>query len=272
MRMRVCLIVMLSLATGLPVSTQGPSPVGPPRGTVVLASAQTPVILTRFIELAGGAGSPIVLVPTAALNKPGGPQIGFPSSTPPDAALKALGAKDVTVIHTFDRAVADSDAFVEPLTRAAGVWFAGGLPEYLLDSYADTRVVVELRKVLDRGGVVGGLSAGAVALASETVNGSLGADRQWVVRPAFGFLRGVAFQPHAQATPKMESWMVKRIDLVRISADNATAWVVRGDVAEIVGGGNAYVYEPGATTADARFDTLRAGDRYDLAARRKLAR
>jgi cyanophycinase-like exopeptidase len=271
MRMRVCLIVMLSLVTGLPVSTQGPSSVGPSRGTVVLASAQTPVILTRFIELAGGAESPIVLVATAALNKPGGPQIGFRSSTP-DAALKALGAKNVTVIHTFDRAVADSDAFVEPLTRAAGVWFAGGMPEYLLDSYADTRVVVELRKVLDRGGVIGGISAGAVVLASETVNGSLGADRQWVVRRAFGFLRGVAFQPHAQATPKMESWMVKRTDLVRIASDNAAAWVVRGDVAEIVGDGNAYVYEQAATAAGARFDTLRAGDRYDLAARRKLVR
>ena len=270
--MRVFLILMLSLTAGLPVSTQSPPTVGPPRGTVVLASAQTPVILMHFIELAGGADASIVLVPTAALNKPGGPQIGFPSSNPPESALKAQGAKNVTVIHTFDRSVADSDAFVEPLTRAGGVWFAGGLPEYLLDSYADTKAVAELRKVLDRGGVIGGISAGAVVLGSETVNGSLGDDRQWVLRRAFGFLRGVAFQPHAQSTPKMESWMLKRTDLCRIAADNATAWVIRGDVAEIVGGGNAYVWEPGANAVDARFDTLRAGDRYDLAARRKVAR
>ena len=135
--MRVLLIVVLSFATVLPVSTQGPSPVGPPRGTGVLASAQTPVILTRFIELAGGADSPIVLIPTAALQKPGGSQI-FVSSSPP-AALQVLGAKNVAVIHTFDRAAADSDAFVEPLTHATGVWFAGGMPEYILDSYATPR-------------------------------------------------------------------------------------------------------------------------------------
>ena len=97
---------------------------------------KTPVILTRFIELAGGADSPIVLIPTAALNKPGRPQIGFRSSTPPETALKAQGAKNVTVMPTFDRAVADSDTFVEPLTRACGVWFAGGLPENLLDAVA----------------------------------------------------------------------------------------------------------------------------------------
>jgi len=269
---RVFLIGALSLAAGLQVSTQSPSTVGPPRGTVVLASAQTPLILTRFIELAGGADSPIVLVPTAALNKPGGPQIGFASTNPPETALKAQGAKNVTVLHTFDRAVADSDTFVEPITRAAGVWFAGGMPEYLLDAYADTKVVVELRKVLERGGVVGGISAGAVVLATETVNGSLSADRQWVVRRAFGLLRGVAFQPHARPAPRMESWMVKRTDLLRIAADNATAWIVRGDVAEIIGDGNAYAYERGADVADAAFDTLRASDRYDLAARRMVAR
>jgi cyanophycinase-like exopeptidase len=270
--MRVFLIVVLSFAAGLPVSTQGPSPVGPPRGTVVLASAQTPVILTRFIQLAGGADSPIVLILTAALNKPGGAQIGFAPSNPPDTALKAQGAKNVTVLHTFDRVVADSDTFVEPLTRAAGVWFAGGMPEYLLDTYSDTKVVAELRKVLDRGGVIGGISAGAMVLASDAVNGSLSADRQWVVRRAFGFLRGVAFQPHAQPAPRMQAWMMTRTDLLHIAADNATAWVVRGNVAEIVGEGNAFVYERGANAADARFDTLRAGDRYDLAARRTVAR
>ena len=270
--MRVLLIGALSLAAGFQVFTQSPSTVGPSRGTVVLASAQTPLILTRFIELAGGADSPIVLVPTAALSKPGGPQIGFAPSNPPETALKAQGAKNVTVLHTFDRAVADSDTFVEPITRAAGVWFAGGMPEYLLDAYADTQVVAELRRVLERGGAIGGISAGAVVLASETVNGSLSADRQWVVRRAFGFLRGVAFQPHARPTPRMETWMAKRTDLLRIASDNAAAWVVRGNVAEIVGDGNAYVYEPDAKVADARVETLRAGDRYDLAARRAVGR
>jgi hypothetical protein len=70
----------------------------------------------------------------------------------------------------------------------------------------------------------------------------------------------------------MESWMTKRTDLLRIAADNAAAWIVRGDVAEIVGDGNAYVFERNATIADAPFETLRARDRYDLAARRAVVR
>jgi cyanophycinase-like exopeptidase len=72
------------------------------------------------------------------------------------------------------------------------------MPEYLLDTYAGTKAEVEFKNVLARAGVVGGISAGAMILAAETVNGSLSADRQWVMRKGFGLLRGVAFQPHAQ--------------------------------------------------------------------------
>ena len=74
-------------------------------------------------------------------------------------------------------AIADLDSFVEPLRRAGGVWLGGGLPENLLDTYTGTKVEQELRGVLARGGVVGGLSAGAMVLAGQTVNGSLGSDR-----------------------------------------------------------------------------------------------
>ena len=64
------------------------------------------------------------------------------------------------------------------------------MPEYLLDTYAGTKAEVEYKNVLARGGVVGGISAGALILAGDTVNGSLSADRQWVMRKGFGLLRG----------------------------------------------------------------------------------
>lgn len=270
--MRLFLIAMCALAAGQPpaqslATQEAPlTRVGMPRGTIILASAQTLAIVARFIDAAGGPDSPIVLVPTGSLQRPGGPQIFVGPSSDPGAALKAAGAKRVVVIHTFDRTVADSDSFVEPIRRAAAVWFGGGLPENLLDTYAGTKAEAEFKNVLARGGVVGGISAGAVILGSDTANGLLGADRQRVVRKGFGLLRGVAFQPHAQ-NPQPESWMLERTDLLRLAADNSTAWVVVGDVAEIVGGGSAYVYEKSADAADTPFITLRPGDRYDLAAR-----
>lgn len=267
--MRLTFIVGVFVCfVGAQLSAQGlrDSPTaGLSQGTILLGSAETPSILASLIEAAGGPDSLIIYVPTASRLKPDGPRV--PTASNPEARLKSAGARNVVVLHTFDRKVADSDSFVEPLKKATGVWFGGGFPEYLLDTYADTKAQAEFQNVLARGGVVGGVSAGAMVLASDTVNGLLGADRQWVVRNGFGFLRGVAFQPHAE-TPKPESWMLNRPNLLRIAADNSTAWVVRGDVAEIIGDGNAYVYrEDSNAPGTLSFITLAPGDRYDLAIR-----
>lgn len=272
--MRITLTVSLFVyLLGAHLSAQGPAnpvtlstSVGPSRGTIIVGSAETPAILSRLIEAAGGPDALIIYVPTASRLKPDGSRI-VPVSSNPENRLKEAGAKNVLVLHTFDRSVADSDSFVGPIKRADGVWFGGGLPEYLLDTYAGTKAEAEFKNVLARGGVIGGISAGAMVLASDTVNGELGADRQWVQRKAFGLLRGVVFQPHAQS-PKPESWMLKRPDLLRIAADNSTAWVVRGDLAEIIGNGNAYVYrEESGTPGTLSFITLHPGDRYDLSNR-----
>jgi hypothetical protein len=61
--------------------------------------------------------------------------------------------------------------------------------------------------------------------------------------------------------------MLIRSDLLRIASDNSTAWFVRGDVAEIIGDGNAFVYEDGTNAANRPYQTLRSGDHYDLATR-----
>jgi cyanophycinase len=238
---------------------------GPANGAVILASAPTPPILDRFIQLAGGLGASLVFIPTATLPKPGGTTAYVPPG-PELGGLKDRGAMNVVVLHTFERTSADTDSFVEPLKRASGVWLAGGLPENLLDSYSGTKVEAELRNVLVRGGVVGGVSAGAMVLGSEAVNSGLSADRQWVVRKGFGLLRAVVFKPHAQK-PTPDSWMLKRSDLARLASDNGAAWVIQKDMAEIVGDGKAYVFTDIVGPDGMPFITLRGGDRYDLARR-----
>jgi len=242
-----------------------PSTVGPASGTLIVGSAETPDILARLIEAAGGPDALIIYVSTASRLKPDGP---FERVAPnPEERLKTAGAKNVVVLHTFDRKVADSDSFVETIKKANGVWFGGGHPEYLLDTYAGTKAQTAFGSVLSRGGVLGGASAGAVVLASDTTNSLLDENYQLAPRKGFGFLRTVGFQPHAQS-PKPDSWMLKRPDLLRIAADNSTAWVVRGNVAEIIGTGNAYVYgENSGTPGTLSFITLRPGDQYDLANR-----
>ncbi len=246
--------------------------VGPPRGAVMVVGGGVmgPDLLAKFIELAGGPDALIIDVPTA-----GGDSV-YPADWRGTRALKQAGARNVVVLHTTDRKVADSEAFAAALARAGGVWFEGGRQWHLVDSYAGTRAERAFHDVLARGGVVGGSSAGASILSSYVLRGAR-AGNGVIMAPGyetgFGFLRGVAIDQHVVARERLrdlaDSLMPRRPDLLGISEDEGTAWIVRGDTAEIMGRNKAFVYGGrDATDAGVPFLTLWPGDRYDLARRR----
>lgn len=259
----------LTPARGAPV-------VGPARGSVVVVGGgqQGPEILARFIELAGGPDALIAVVPTA-----GGDTID--ASADGSRAFRAAGARNVVVYHTTDRAVADADSFVARIASARGVWFGGGRHFRLVRSYMDTKSQRAFEAVLARGGVVGGSSAGASILGSYLVRGAPSSDNRIMSHPdyltGFGYLRGVAIDQHVVARERLpdlhDSVTSRRPDLLGISEDEGTAWVVQGDVAEIVGRNKAFVYNGRDANDPGRpFLTLRPGDRYDLARRRVVSR
>jgi cyanophycinase len=268
-RLPLGLILLVSV---VPAAAQK---VGPARGTVIVVGGgqMGPEILSRFIAAAGGPDALIVDVPTA----------GGDSVYPPDwrggNALKRAGARHVVVLHTVDRRIADSDSFAAPLAKAGGVWFEGGRQWHLVDSYAGTKTERGFHEVLARGGVVGGSSAGASILASYLLRGARSGNTI-IMAPGyetgFGFLQGVAIDQHVVARERLrdlaDSLMPKHPELLGLSEDEGTAWVVRGDVAEIVGRNKAFVYGGSETDAGTPFLTLHPGDRYDLGARRVIHR
>jgi hypothetical protein len=185
------------------------------------------------------------------------------------------------VYHTTSRAVADADSFVARIANARGVWFGGGRHFRLVNSYMGTRSQRAFEAVLARGGVVGGSSAGASILGSYLVRGAPSNDNRIMSHPqyltGFGYLRGVAIDQHVVARERLadlhDSVTSRRPDLLGISEDEGTAWVVRGDTGEIIGRNKAFVYNGRDANDPGRpFLTLRPGDRYDLAARRIVAR
>jgi cyanophycinase len=250
--------------------------VGPAHGTVLVVGGGSlgPEVLGKFIALAGGPDALIVDVPTA-----GGDSV-YPADWPGTRSLKAAGAKHVVVLHTIDRKLADTDSFAAVLSHAGGVWFEGGRQWHLVDSYAGTKTEKAFHDVLARGGVVGGSSAGASILASFLLRGAREGNTI-IMAPGyeqgFGFLRGVAIDQHVVARERLadlaDSLMPRHPELLGISEDEGTAWLVRGDTAEIIGRHKAFVYggrepnDPGKP-----FLTLYPGDRYDLGARRVLHR
>ena len=82
-----------------------------------------------------------------------------------------LGLKNVKMLHTHDPKVADTEEFAKVLRTADAVWFNGGRQWNIVDSYAGTRTLAEFQKVLERGGVIAGSSAGATIQGQYLVRG-----------------------------------------------------------------------------------------------------
>ncbi len=266
--MRVAALVTLA-ANWLPAIAAA-QPVGPANGSLVIVGGamRDPAILQRFIRLAGGPQSPIVVIPTA-----GGAET-YDQSYPGLRPFRDAGATDLTVLHTTDRKEADSAAFVEPLRRARGVWFPGGRQWRLADAYLDTRVHEALRDVLRRGGVIGGSSAGATILGSYLARGDTSTNTimmgDHVV--GFAFLRDTAIDQHLLRRNRQFD-LIEIIEahpeLLGIGIDEDTAIVVQGDRFEVIGASYVAIYDhERMLDSGGRFYLLGAGDQYDLMTRR----
>lgn len=259
--------VALTAAAPTPASAQQ---VGPENGSLIVAGGalRDPAVFTRFVELAGGPSAPIVVIPTAG----GADEYDqyFSGRRP----FENAGAREVTVLHTYDAEVADTDAFAEPLRQARGVWFTGGRQWRLVDSYLDTKVHDALWDVLARGGVIGGSSAGASIQGSYLVRGDTRTNTVMMGdhEVGLGFLKGVAIDQHLLRRNRhfdLIEVIRAKPELLGIGLDENTAIVVRGDRFEVVGQSYAVIYDAQATLdTGGLFYFLAPGDRYDMAARK----
>jgi cyanophycinase len=250
----------------------GPPQVGPGHGSLVVVGGNMhdPAIYRRFIELAGGPDAPIVMIPTAG----GGEEYDeFYEGLIP---WRENGARNLIVLHTLDRKVADSEAFVAPLKTAHGVFFFGGRQWRLVDAYAGTRTETEIRNVLERGGVIGGSSAGASIQGSFLVRGDTESNEVMMGdhQVGFGYLRNVGIDQHVLRRNRqfdLIEVVEAHPELLGIGLDENTAIVVQGDVAEVIGESYMLVYDNRKTTGEGgKFYFVAPGDRFNLATREAM--
>ena len=234
---------------------------------IVGGALRSPEIYQRFLELAGGPDAHIVMIPTA-----GGAE-EYDQYYQGLNRWRENGARNMTVLHTTDRSEADTDEFVAPLKTADAVYFFGGRQWHLVDAYAGTKAEEEIRKVLDRGGVIGGSSAGASIQGSFLVRGDTRTNTIMMGdhQVGFGYLRGVGIDQHVLKRNRQFD-MIEVIEahpeLLGIGLDENTAIVVRGDNFQVIGESYAIIYDARTTTgADGKFYFLAPGDRFNLATR-----
>jgi cyanophycinase len=244
--------------------------VGPPRGALIAAGGGKldQRVFEEFVRLAGGPDARIVLIPTA------GAELGSHDGWTAIEQLRKAGVGRIEVLHTRSRTVAELEAFASPLESATGVWLSGGRQWRLVEVYLGTETHRELQRVLARGGVIGGNSAGASALASFLLRG--GEDNQEVVTAGrdqgFGFLRNVAIDQHLLARGReneMFGVVRGRPDLLGIGLDEGAALVVTGDLARVILGRVA-IYDVTDPLTLIPLRWLGPRDAYDLGMRRTV--
>ena len=259
---KLVVILLLALTASVSAAVHGPD-----KGRLVIVGGnmQDPAIVKRFIDLAGGPDAPIVIIPTA-----GEADDDYDHYWSGLKQWRENGAKNLTVIHTRDRKVADSEAFVTPIRSARGVFFGGGRQWRLADAYLNTLTHKELAALLNRGGVIGGSSAGASILASFMVRGDTKSNEQMIGdhTVGLGFLKNAAIDQHLLRRNRqfdMLEVIDKHPELLGIGLDEDTAIVVEGDEFNVIGRSYAVIYSNKPVAgATGRFYFMGAGDRFDM--------
>jgi cyanophycinase len=275
-KLTLCLLFGISLTLYSQKAAEVGYTSGPEKGALVVVGGGKldHIILQRFIELAGGPDAAIVVIPTA------GGRSNYNENSGGAGQLRKYGAKNVTVIHTDDKKVANSDEFTKPLLQANGVWFGGGRQWRLVDAYKGTKAEKMFWEVLNRGGVIGGTSAGATIQGSYLARGDTKNNQIMMGdhEAGFGFIKNIAIDQHLLARNRqfdMFTILEKRPELLGLGIDEGTAIIVKGDSFEVIGKSYAIVFDGSFWSREGSdmknlpmdenlFYFLRSGDRYDM--------
>ncbi len=229
-------------------------------GTLVICGGGTlpETLRAKVVNLAGGEFARIVVISTASQTA------DVPDVETYVAWWRKQKLAELTILHTRSREEADREEFVAPLKRATGVWFMGGNQAWLIDTYSGTRTEVELHKVLERGGVIGGTSAGAAVMSKLMIrrgnsNPELGR--------GFGFVDGAIIDQHFVRRFRQDR-LFKVIeqypDLVGLGIDEGTALIVQGQKLSVEGDSEVRVCFARTNTREPVVESMRAGDTADL--------
>ena len=216
-------------------------------------------IRERFIDLAGGCDAPIVVIPSYLAGQ-----------TQIDAILQSwrdIGATRVQVLQAASRKEANQASFVSALDEARGVWLGGGQQNYFAELYAGTVVEVRLKHVLERGGVIGGSSAGAAVMTKVMIE-------QGVETAAVG--TGLDLLPnavidqhffHRNRLNRLAGVLDQHPELMGFGIDEGTALVVQLQKGRLGVLGDSYVFARIKTDPanQPRFAIMKRGDQIDIA-------
>ena len=229
-------------------------------GTLLIAGGGDlpPEIPSRFRELAGGTKAKIVIIPSY-------------NATPNEERdlireWKLQRVASVDVLQARSREDAENDRLLDKIRNATGVWFTGGEQSIPAAIYPGTTAETELWNLVERGGVIGGTSAGAAIMSRIMISeGRLEAK----ICQGLDLMRGAVIDQHfmqRNRLTRLRGVLDQHPQAIGIGIDEATALVVHVKTGRIGVIGKSYVmlWAPSEQPSPQRAEFLKAGDSYCL--------
>ncbi|MBT1696712.1 Type 1 glutamine amidotransferase-like domain-containing protein [Fulvivirgaceae bacterium PWU4] len=221
-------------------------------GTLIITSGGKTAD-SLFIKMLGGPDASVIFIPTPASSLRSDSGVIWNPDQEENRMefrrelMKRFKVNDVVVLHTRDRNVANSEAFVRPLRQAKAVWISGGNPGRFMAAYLGTLFAKELEAFLNRGGILAGESAGAIVQGSYTIRGN--PDKPVLMAKGsergLGILKAVAINPHLSSA-KRENELVTIIDtypdLLGVGIDDDTGFIIQNGIGKVFGKGRVAIY------------------------------
>ncbi|MFO1064734.1 MAG: cyanophycinase [Pirellulales bacterium] len=231
---------------------------------IVGGGGATAEIWQSFIDLAGGVDSKFIILPTA--------QPGSTTESGEARLLRRMGVENVVVLPQIDRDEVSSAEYLKQFEDAQAVWFGGGRQWHFVDAYAGTPAWQAIHSVLQRGGVIGGSSAGATIQGDLLVRGSPLGNQIMIedgYRRGLGLIRGIAVDQHFRQRNRfdeLEGCLRPYPGVLGIGIDESTALIVQApSAARVIGNGSVWIL-PTAETAGVQraFAEYPTGSKLDL--------
>lgn len=215
-------------------------------------------VMHEFVDAAGGKEARVVVITTASETA---------DSDEVEEELEFWREQTLTrltVLYTRSRETADDPDFARPLADATGVWFIGGEQAWLADTYLGTVSEQMIKAVMQRGGVVGGTSAGAAIMSSVMIRKG---ETNPEIGRGFGLLPGTVIDQHFLARNRQDrllGTLAARPGLVGLGIDEGAAIVVRGCRLSVVGDSHVVTCISQSAGRPQQLETLKPGAQANL--------
>jgi cyanophycinase len=208
-------------------------------------------LMEKFIELAGGKNSKIIVIPMA-------------SSVPIETAeyqvneLKRLGCPNTEYINCT-REDADNDSNITKLNGVSGIFFSGGDQSKLTKALMGTKLLEKIKSIYSHGGVIGGTSAGAAVMSKVMITGDelINKDSTNIftvikkgnvkVSEGFGFIKSAIIDQHFITRKRLNRLIevvLENPKLIGIGIDESTAIIVNpDDTFDVLGENTVIVFD-----------------------------